>query len=114
MNTIDNVVAALILNNCMAIDCHHQSGKQIEIKAVALLGDTVVALHPDHAAYSLNSLFIGDNGIVHLSTCSNGTMFPEYARDTLEESAEEYNKPENHTRGMEYWKLTDVRYILPK
>ena len=110
MNKFNDILVALRNNSGVAINGHNLGGT-VKLEAIALLGKEVVGMPEDSSHYSINSLVLREDGQVVLTSYSNAVMYPEYLRDTPQESADEFNKPENHTPGMSYRKLTDVTLI---
>lgn len=107
---IEQVLAALRANKGMAINDH--GPYEMKVEAIALMGDREVVAFYDETHFSLNSMYIDIEGRAHVSTYSNGIMYQEYiAKGDFQAAIDEYNKPENHTRGLGYWKITNLTYV---
>lgn len=118
MNTnFDAILTALRNNNGMAISSGSKT--EVKIEAIATIGDKdvskdVVALPADQTHYSINGMYVNDNGRAVISGYSWGVMGPEIIQDTAIASAEEWNKPKHHTPGCSYLKLNNVTNVTPE
>lgn len=111
--SFEAILTALRNHNGMAIDNHHNS--EVKIEAIAKFGEVdTVAMFADVSYYSLNGMYVNDAGRAVVSTYSWAVMGPEIIQDTPALSAEEFNKPQYHTPGLSYHKLTEVTLIEEK
>lgn len=111
--SFDAILNALRNNNCMAIDSHNN--REVKIEAIAKFGELdTIAMPADVPYYSINGMYVNDNGRAVISQYSWGVMNPDCVRDTPADSAEEYNKPHHHTPGISYHTLSDVTVVEVK
>jgi hypothetical protein len=104
------ILTALRDNNGMAIDSHNNT--EIKIEAIANYGTlAVVGMPADVPFYSINSMYVNKDGRAVVSGYAWAVMGPEIIQESPEQSAEEFNKPQYHTPGFGYSKLTDVTRV---
>lgn len=70
-------------------DDHTGSGRY-KVEAVAIKGNFMVPLYTNHPYYSINQLYVGKDGEVHLSTFALGTVYRNYG-DDFERTVREFN-----------------------
>jgi hypothetical protein len=110
LNSLESIVAQLKAHGNEYID-DHNGGKQTgKAEVVAQHGKHVVLLHPHAKYFSINYLYVGENGRVHLSTQSVGGVL-DLRQCNLQTAIAVYNNPENQPMAFQNPELTQITYL---
>lgn len=110
LNNITNIVDVLRANGNQYIDDHGHGDNRAKAKVVAQHGTHVVLLHPDAKYFSINRLYLDQDGDVHLSSLSVGGVL-DLRGCNLETAIAVYNNPENRRFCPDRPDLSQVTYL---
>ena len=98
VNNTNEVIAALKANGGKYVDDHRKGGVEVKIQYLLIverkqLAFEYVAPGFDCAYFSINPLYVGEDGKPHLSTRSiGGAVAPMNHDDSLEKALQAYNE----------------------
>lgn len=115
VTTFDAVHAAILANNGMIHDDHHNGYPEGPMRKVVAIGKfgkhTVFLCGDDVQHFCLNGMYVDHKGIAHLSRWSVGGIVEPKRYGGLKNAVEQHNNPANYIPGARITEITDVVYF---
>lgn len=114
-HSIQDILEAIAKNNNQVVDDHRGDSNNLRNKpyAIGKHGEHIVWLcSPEETPYfSINSVYIDEKGIPHLSRWSVGGVVDLNRYGSLDAALKVYNDPANWTAGFKLTPVTDITYL---